>query len=77
MKTYVKFLLNIFLKSFLKIFLIMSILIMIIGIFEEIEFFKNTNVSSYFPVFLSILNAPSVVYEVLPFIFLISTQFFL
>lgn len=76
MKTYIKFLLNIFIKSFLKIFLIMSILIMIIGIFEEIEFFKNTNVSSYFPVFLSILNAPSVVYEVLPFIFLISTQFF-
>ena len=76
MKTYIKFLLNIYLNSFVRIFGIMTILIMIIGIFEEIEFFKNLRVGTFYPIFLSILNTPSVVYEILPFIFLISTQFF-
>ena len=38
-------------------------------------FFRNINVRS-FTLFLSIINSPSLIYEMFPFIFLISTQFF-
>tara|TARA_B100000795_G_C22773370_1_gene428890 strand:+ start:393 stop:1466 length:1074 start_codon:yes stop_codon:yes gene_type:complete len=76
MKTYIIFLLNIFFKSFLKVFLILMTLIMIINIFEEIEFFKTINVHFLYPVFLSALNTPSIIFEILPFIFLISAQVF-
>ena len=51
-------------------------LIMIINIFEEIEFFKTINVHFLYPVFLSALNTPSIIFEILPFIFLISAQVF-
>jgi lipopolysaccharide export system permease protein len=76
MKTYIKFLLNLFFISFLKIFLVFSALIFITNIFEQIEFFKKLDVHFIFPIFLSFLNSPSIIFEILPFIFLISTQFF-
>ena len=43
---------------------------------EKLEFFKNENVSNLFPVYLSLLNSPTLIFEMFPFIFLISTQFF-
>jgi len=46
------------------------------NIFEEINFFKNTDSNIYMPLTLTFLNAPSVLYEIFPFIFLISMQFF-
>ncbi|EDZ59680.1 conserved hypothetical protein [Candidatus Pelagibacter sp. HTCC7211] len=42
----------------------------------ELEFFKEIEVSSGFPIFLSLLNSPSMIFEMLPFIFLITTQLF-
>ncbi len=76
MKTYIKFLIISYLKSFLNIFLIMITLVFILNILKEIEFFNNVNVSPFYPVFLSILSSPSVIFEMFPFIILISTQFF-
>jgi len=76
MKTYIKFLITSYLKSFLNIFLIMITLVFILNILKEIEFFNNVNVSPFYPVFLSILSSPSVIFEMFPFIILISTQFF-
>jgi len=76
MKTYIKFLVQVFLKSFLNIFLILLSLVFILNILTEIEFFKNTNVNSFYPLYLSLMNSPSVIFEMFPFIFLISTQFF-
>ena len=76
MKTYTKFLLNIFLNSFWKIFFIFFGIIWITGILEELEFFKNINEHFLYVIFLSLLNTPSIVFEILPFIFLISTQLF-
>ncbi len=76
MKTYIKFIISSFLKAFLNIFLIMITLVFILNILKEIEFFNNVNVSPFYPVFLSILSSPSVVFEMFPFIILISTQFF-
>jgi lipopolysaccharide export system permease protein len=76
MKTYIKFLITYFLKSFFNIFLIMLGLVFILNIIKEIEFLNNSNVSTIYPIYLSFLNSPSVIFEMFPFIFLISTQFF-
>ena len=51
-------------------------LVFILNILQEIEFFSNQNVSPFYPVYLSLLNSPSVIFEMFPFIFLVSTQFF-
>ena len=48
----------------------------ILNLFEEISFFKNTEVDFYFPVFITLLNVPSVLFDILPFIFLITTLLF-
>ena len=76
MKTYIYFLCISFLKSFVNIFLIMLSLVFILNILKEIEFFSNTDVSVLYPVYLSLMNTPSQIFHIFPFIFLISTQFF-
>ncbi len=76
MKTYIKFLINLFNISFMKVFLTFFIIILITNILEQLEFFKDINLSFFYLVFLSFLNTPSVIYEILPFIFLLSTQIF-
>jgi lipopolysaccharide export system permease protein len=76
MKTYIKFLINLFNISLLKIFITFFIIILITNILEQIEFFKNTDLSFSYLFFLSLLNTPSVLFEILPFIFLLSTQIF-
>tara|TARA_Y100000389_G_C17459360_1_gene520513 strand:- start:845 stop:1918 length:1074 start_codon:yes stop_codon:yes gene_type:complete len=76
MKTYTKFLINIFNISFFKVFAIFFIIIFILNILEQIEFFKNLNLSINYLIFLSFLNTPSIIFQILPFIFLISTQVF-
>ena len=48
----------------------------VLTIFEEISFFKDIEISFIIPFLLTLLNVPSVLYEIFPFIFLISTQFF-
>ena len=76
MKTYIKFLLSIFFNSFWKIFFLFFGIILITGIVEEIEFFRNIDEHFSYPILLSLLNTPAVIFEILPFIFLISTQLF-
>ncbi len=51
-------------------------LIFLINLLNELDFFKNINVDNSFPIFLSLLNSPSFIFEMFPFIFLISTQLF-
>jgi len=74
--TYKKYILNLFIKTLIEIILIFFTLILIINLFEEINFLKKENVSGFYPIFLSLLNAPSVIFDILPFIFLVSTIFF-
>jgi lipopolysaccharide export system permease protein len=76
MKTYIKFLINLFNISLLKIFITFFVIILITNILEQIEFFKNIDLSFFYLFFLSLLNTPSVLFEILPFIFLLSTQVF-
>ena len=51
-------------------------LVFILNILKEIEFFNVTDVSIIYPIYLSMMNTPSQIFEMFPFIFLISTQFF-
>ncbi|WP_435148381.1 LptF/LptG family permease [Candidatus Pelagibacter bacterium nBUS_32] len=76
MKTYIKFITNIYLRSFLFVLLITFSLVFIINLLTELEFFKNINVSIFFTIYLSLLNSPSMIFEIFPFIFLITTQLF-
>ena len=76
MKTYKKFIVNGFIKSFFNVFLVMISLVFILNILKEIEFFSNKEVNSIYPIYLSLMSAPSIIFEMFPFIFLIATQFF-
>ncbi len=76
MNTYIKFILHVFLKSFLNLFFIMFSLIFILNLLSELDFFKTIEVDTYFTLYLAFLNSPSLVFEMLPFVFLLCTQFF-
>ena len=76
MKTYTKFLVDGFIKSFMKVFFVMISLVFILNILKEIEFFSNKEANSLYPIYLSLMSSPSIIFEMFPFIFLIATQFF-
>ena len=76
MKTYTRFLISGFMKSFLNVFFIMIGLVFILNILKEIEFLSNKDVNSFYPIYLSFMSSPSIIFEMFPFIFLIATQFF-
>ena len=76
MKTYTKFLIMGFIKSLTYTTLVLFGLIIILNVLGELEFFKNINVKTYFPLYLATLNTPSFIFEMFPFIFLLSTQVF-
>ena len=71
-----QYLLKKFLKKLFLVSGIFLILILIINLIEEANFLKNSETNFITPLILSSLNAPSLLYEMFPFIFLISTQFF-
>ena len=74
--TYKKYILSLFSKTLIEVTLIFFSLILIINLFEEINFLENENVSGYYPILLSLFNTPAIIFDILPFIFLISTLFF-
>ena len=76
LKVYQNYISKQFLSTFFKTIFIFTTLSFILNIFEEINFFKDLNVSLGIPVFLTLLNIPSILFEIFPFIFLITTQFF-
>ena len=76
MKTYTRFILRIYITALINIFLIFFSLIFILNLLTELEFFKDLKVSSFYPLYLSLINTPMFVFEMFPFIFLISTQVF-
>ena len=45
------------------------------GLLEEISFFKNIDANVLYPYFLTLLNTPITLFEIFPFIFLLTTQF--
>ena len=75
-KIYNKYLIINFLKKFLKISCIFFTLIILLGVLEEISFTKDLKINFLYPYVLTLLNAPITLFEIFPFIFLLSTQFF-
>ena len=76
MKIYIKFISTVFFKSLVFVFLIMISLIFILNLLSELEFLKNENVGLSFTLFLSLLNSPVQIFELFPFILLITIQLF-
>ena len=76
MKIYIKFLVYTFLKSLIYVTGIILCLVYILNLLTELEFFKENEIKMSLPLFLALLNSPSMIFEMFPFIFLISTQLF-
>ena len=76
-----KILFNYILKNFLKTFLIVVMIFycfgMILNLFEEVEFFKNINVSIFMPLLLTSIYIPTMIIKILPFIIFISSMWFM
>ena len=53
-------------KMILKVIMIAYCFGIILNLFEEIEFFKNLNVNTFFPLYLTFLNSISIVFEMPP-----------
>ncbi len=76
MKVYIKFITSIYFKSLLFVFLIMLSLVFILNLLSELEFFKDIEISLAFTFLLSFLNSPSMIFEMSPFILLLTIQLF-
>ena len=77
MKVYIKYIIKNFVKLLLIVSSIFFMLVLLLNLLEELNFFKNIDQGLYYPLLLNILNAPSILINIFPFIFLISTQFLL
>jgi len=75
-KKYQLYIANIFIKNLIFISLVFLSLSFILNFFEELKFFENYKVGLKYPIFLTFLNSPSILFELFPFIFLISVKFF-
>lgn len=70
------YLLSKLIKKFLTVLLVFASIVIIINYIEESNFLNNTNATAYTSLILTFLNTPSLLFEMMPFIFLISTQLF-
>ena len=77
LKIYQKYLIKELLITMLKVSFVFFVLGFIMGILEELSFFSSLDVKYYFPFILVLLNVPSLIYELFPFIILISVQLLL
>ncbi len=76
-KIILKYILSNFFKSFLIFSLVIFCFGVILNLFEEIEFFKNVNVSIIKPLMLTTLFVPSMILKLLPFIIFFSSMWFI
>ena len=76
LKKYQIYIATTFLKNLFFISLIFLGLTFILNFFEELKFFESYNVGIRYPILLTFLNSPSILFELFPFIFLISIKFF-
>ena len=76
-KIILNYLLKIFLSTFCVVLLIIYGFGIILNLFEEIEFFKNMEVSFFFPIILTSIFVPSMILNLLPFIIFVSSMRFI
>ena len=70
------YIIKLYLKNFFIVTLIFASLIFVLNVLEEVSFFNNLNMGIYYPLIFTFLNVPSIIFQIFPFIFLITTQFF-
>ena len=76
LKKYHNYIFRVYCKNFLSVCLIFTCIGFIINLFEEIKFFEKYEADIFYPIYLSLLNVPSLLFEIFPFIFLLTTKFF-
>jgi len=76
LKIYKTYILKSYLYYFLIVSLVFALLTFFLTILEEITFFEKYNVGIFYPIMLTFLNTPSVLFDIFPFIFLIASQLF-
>ena len=76
LQIYKSYILNSFLFYFLVVTLIFFSLGFFLNILEEMVFFEKYNLNIGYPILLTFLNTPSILFEIFPFIFLITSQLF-
>ena len=62
-KQYESYLTKLFLKNILIIIIVFIFLSFFLNIFEEIKYFENKDVDIYYPMILTILNIPSIIFD--------------
>jgi lipopolysaccharide export system permease protein len=75
-KEYQKYLILIFFRKFINTSFVFLSLIFILNLLEEINFFKDLDANFLYPYLLTLFNTPITLFEIFPFIFILSTQFF-
>ena len=72
---------NYIIKNYLKIVLNMTLVffgvIILLNLFQEIEFFKDLNVGIQLPLTLTIMLAPNIIIKIFPFIIFFSAMWYL
>ena len=76
-KIFLNYLLINFLKTFFIFILVFYCFGVILNLFEEIEFFKNIDVSIFIPLMLTSIFIPSMIIKILPFIIFLSSMWFM
>ncbi len=76
LNTYKLYLMKLYFRYLLTISIIFVCLIFILNIIEEIKFFEDLNLNIFYPIIFTFLNLPTILFEISPFIFLITTQMF-
>ena len=73
----INYLLKGYLKTFIKVLLLFYCFGIILNLFEEIEFFKDSDASIFTPLILTSLYIPGLVIQLLPFIIFITSLKFI
>jgi lipopolysaccharide export system permease protein len=73
---YKKYIFKNYLKSLFLIFVIFFSLVFVLSIITELDFFKDSNVNIVTPIYLALINTPTLIFDLFPFIFLICTMHF-
>ena len=73
---YGNYLIRLFFKNLLIISIVFLFLSFFLNIFEELKYLDGKNNNIFYPVLLTVLNIPSILFEILPFIFLLGVMFF-
>ena len=74
LKKYQTYIFSEYFKKFVIVSIIFFCIVVIINIFEEIKFSEKYEAELYYTIILSLLNAPTLLFEIFPFIFLIAVK---